>query len=159
MKSALLVLRSLVCVAVPLSVLFVAATVTAYWARLGDRKDAERRVLEFDLVFPTLFAAALLAGLWMSATAAGRKSPPVWAIGLIVVGLVMDWTENLAQLRLLDSTIPLDGGVVNLASTATILKLWTATLVIVGIGAYAVIAVRRGIRRNRTGALSNPLTR
>ena len=105
----------------------------------------EIRTARLDLVLPTLFAAALMAGLWMSVTAAGRTGPPIWAIGLIVVGLVADWTEHLTQLRLLDAKLPLDGGVVKLASTATIVKLWTETLAIVGILGYAVIAARRGI--------------
>ena len=184
MTSALLVLRSLVCVAVPLTVLlgggalmnkasarvfpsegsgeplkplnqrylgYDTAAVTAYFDGLGTGKgkEGERRFLEFDLVFPTVFAAALVAGLWMSAKAAGQRRPPLWAVGLIVIGLVADWTENLTQLRLLDAPLPLDDSVVNQASSATIVKLWTETLVIVVIAAYAVAAVRRGRRLTR----------
>lgn len=89
---------------------------------------AERRFLELDLIFPALYGGALVASLWLSRMALGKSILPFLAVPAVAVTVIADWTENLAQLRVLHACIDarelsLQASAVNLASSATITKL------------------------------------
>lgn len=110
---------------------------------------AERRFLEADLIFPTLYGGALAASLWWLCGRAGWSA--VLPLGVVIVGVVADWTENLVQLELLRQYADagragLEPYLVRTASLATLLKL-------AGVGAgFLLLAVLTGILITRRSA-------
>jgi len=103
--------------------------VAQYWGAINSSgRRAEQRFLELDLVFPTLYGLALAISL-LSASAMLRGSVhAAWFIVPVVVTVVADWIENLVHLDQLRNYIEsgekgLSAGWVQLASTATIVKL------------------------------------
>ena len=132
-----------------------AAAIASYWGGLDpEGKDAERRFLQFDLVFPTLFAAALAASVLAGVRLAGRRFSPAWPLALVAIGLFSDWTENLVQLRLLDDVVKAlvsnpgralmpDPDRATLASIGTMTKLYAEAIVMAVIVVCAVLGLRR----------------
>jgi hypothetical protein len=105
------------------------ADVERHWGAL-DRSalGIERRFLEFDLVFPTLYGAALVGALLLAWLTLGRPFHAGWLFLPVTVTIVADWTENLAQLSQLHSYIckgkdGLQATWIHVASLATTLKL------------------------------------
>lgn len=95
---------------------------------LEDSKvvGAEQKFLQLDVAFPLFYGAALAISLWMAWATLGRPFHPAWLIAPVVVGMLADWTENLAQLRQLDgfrNGAALETTWVHIASAATVLKL------------------------------------
>ena len=111
------------------------------WESLGPTgRQEERRLLELDLVFPFAYGGALAAGLLIAWAGLGRGFSPVFVIGLVVLGMLADWTENLVQLYQLERfgrNEPLQTAWIAIASAATQVKL--ASLAI-AFGALLVLA-------------------
>jgi hypothetical protein len=130
-----------------------AEAIAQYWGGLDHSakettgKEAERRFLRFDLVFPLIFGGVLVVSIFWSANRTGPPFSPLGPILLVVVGTIADWTENLTQLRLLGDFInqsPIDPGLARVASIGTIMKLWTDALAIGCIAIYAFTGGRPG---------------
>jgi hypothetical protein len=105
------------------------AAVKAYWAALkaGEALDAERRMLELDLVFPFFYGAAFASALLCAWVALGRPFQPVWIMAPVIINVVADWTENLiqlCQLKLFTSGAALQPGWIQIASGATMVKIF-----------------------------------
>jgi hypothetical protein len=103
------------------------AAVKSYWGALKDGKalDAERRMLEIDLIFPFLYGAAFAGALLCAWVALGRPFHPVWILAPLFIEVVADWIENLiqlSQLRLFAAEGTLQPGWIQIASVATMLK-------------------------------------
>ena len=96
-----------------------------YWSA-AERKNpgAERRFLEMDLVFPFLYGGALAAGLLIGWALLGRLFSPAWLLAPVVIALIADWTENLAQINQL-GRFPgrLQESCIRIASMATVTKM------------------------------------
>ena len=115
---------------------------------------AERRFLQFDLVFPFLYGAALATSLLMAWVFLGRPFNTVWLVAPVAITLVADWTENLVQLGQLrlyaeGGGAALQNGCIQLASSATITKLLffsgTALFVVALVVVMLVRAIRQGL--------------
>jgi len=117
-----------------------------YWDRVNT--DVERKFLQFDLLFPFLYAGALAASLWMAWTLLGRPCSAAWVLVPVGIAALGDWTENLvqlAQLRRHGAGEPLQAGWMQLASTATSLKLFfTAHAMILLLGMLIAVFLRSG---------------
>jgi len=105
------------------------AAVKTYWGALkdGEALDAERRMLEIDLVFPFFYGAAFAVALLFAWATLGRPFHPVWILAPLFIEVVADWTENLiqlSQLKLFNAGAALQPGSIQIASIATILKVW-----------------------------------
>jgi hypothetical protein len=114
--------------------------VAEHWALLdtpaetaAKRREAERKFLEIDLVFPFFYGGVFLAGLLLAWAWLGRPFAPGWLVAPVAVAAVADWIENLALLGQLRrwtgagggaSGAVLDAGWIGVASAATIVKLW-----------------------------------
>jgi hypothetical protein len=105
------------------------AAVKAYWAALkaGEALDAERRMLEIDLVFPFFYGAAFAVTLLFVWAALGRPFHPVWILAPVFIEVVADWIENLIQLKQLRlfagaGADSIQSGWIQIASIATMLK-------------------------------------
>jgi hypothetical protein len=100
-----------------------------HWSALdAASRTAEQRFLEFDLVFPFLYGAALAASLLIVWAMLGRPFNPVWLIAPVAVTVLADWTENLIQLAQLQRYIhsgsdALQATWIACASAATLVKL------------------------------------
>jgi hypothetical protein len=71
----------------------------AFWS-VGDRTDSERKFLRYDLVYPLYYGAiALAALLWGLALLHWWWVWPGWAVALVLVVVIADWTENTILLR------------------------------------------------------------
>jgi hypothetical protein len=110
-----------------------------FWRALGaDGLIAERRFLEFDLIFPALYGGALTASLlWLALE--GRSWLAIVGLALVVVGVVADWAENLIQLEQLRlysrlGRPGLQPQAVRSASAATAVK-----LIALGSGFFALV--------------------
>jgi len=105
------------------------SAVTRHWGALDDAgRDAMRRFLELDLVFPFLYGAALLTSMLVVWTTIGRPFQPIWLIAPVIITLVADWTENIVQWgqlrRFVDGgEFALQAGWIQMASMATVIKL------------------------------------
>ena len=98
----------------------------------GRYLDMERRFLQFDLLFPVFYGAAMLAGLWLAWHGRPRGDLPAWPALLVALDVAADWTENTLQLRELarfDAGQPLARGTIAVASLATQVKLVAFTTV------------------------------
>jgi hypothetical protein len=100
-----------------------------YWGALKREPgalDAERRMLEIDLVFPFVYGAGFAVSLLLAWAALGRPFHPVWILAPLFIEVVADWIENLIQLgqvRLFaGSEGVLQPGWVQIASVATSVK-------------------------------------
>ena len=105
------------------------AAVKTYWGALkdGEALDAERRMLEIDLVFPFFYGAAFAVALLFAWATLGRPFHPVWILAPLFIEVVADWIENLiqlSQLKLVTAGAALQPGWIQIASIATILKVW-----------------------------------
>jgi hypothetical protein len=100
--------------------------VTRQWGDpAGPAIAVERRLLEIDLVFPFAYGGALAAGLLIAWAGLGRPFNPFWIIGLVALGMLADWTENLVQLAQLNryGVSALQPSWIAVASAATVVKL------------------------------------
>jgi hypothetical protein len=100
-----------------------------YWDALKAEPgalDAERRMLEIDLVFPLVYGAGFAAALMLAWAALGRPFHPVWILTPLFVEVVADWIENLIQLGQVRLFAGSDGvlqpGWIQVASIATSVK-------------------------------------
>jgi hypothetical protein len=100
-----------------------------YWGALKlehGALDAERRMLEIDLVFPFVYGAGFAVALLLAWAALGRPFHPVWIVTPLFVEVVADWIENLIQLRQVrlfsGSEGILQPGWIQIASVATSVK-------------------------------------
>src|SRR6185503_17614925 len=103
--------------------------VEKYWGALKAKPgalDAERRMLEIDLVFPFFYGAAFAVSLLLAWAALGRTFHPAWILAPLFIEVVADWIENLillGQARLFaGSEGVLNSGWIQLASIATSVK-------------------------------------
>lgn len=113
-----------------------------YWNAFKNEIGTEQTFLEMDLVFPFLYGGALAASLLMAWAWLGRAYNPFWILLPLFLTLLADWTENLVQLGQLKrhlAGIGLQDGWIQVASTATALKLsffyasWLALFFLVGL--------------------------
>ncbi|MBA2487120.1 MAG: hypothetical protein H0V35_13710 [Nitrospira sp.] len=78
-------------------------TAKGYWSWLKCAgRQAEKRFLLLDLVFPLFHGGALATSLWWVWATFGRPFHPAWIVAPLAMILTADWTENLihlAQLR------------------------------------------------------------
>lgn len=130
---------------------YSATDVGEYW-RAFDAAGlaAERRMLELDLVFPFAYGGALAAGLLAAWAGLGRGFNPAWIIGLVGIGVLADWTENLVQLAQMerfarDGPQGLQAAWIAVASAATVAKLVSLALASLALVALvvAMLAWRR----------------
>jgi hypothetical protein len=118
--------------------------VKAQWGSLDAAGLAiERRMLELDLLFPFAYGGALAAGLLIVWAGLGRSFSPALPIGVVALGVLADWTENLVQLGQMDrfsrdGPTGLQPAWIAVASFATALKL---TILAVAFAALAVLVV------------------
>jgi hypothetical protein len=125
------------------------AAVKSYWGALkdGEALDAERRMLEIDLIFPFFYGAAFAGALLCAWVALGRPFHPVWIMAPLFIEVVADWIENfiqLSQLRLFKAggEAALQPGWVQIASVATMLKVslfCVSYLLVVGMVGWMLI--------------------
>lgn len=103
--------------------------VDRHWSALDDRaRESERLFLQLDLIFPILYGAALLAGLWMAWSALGRPFHIAWIATPVLATVAADWCENAIQLTQLrrfaeSGAAGLQPAWIQIASAATIVKL------------------------------------
>ena len=100
-------------------------------------------------MFPFAYGGALAAGLLIAWAGLGRGFSPVWVIGLLVLGMLADWTENLVQLHQLarfEQNRDLQPLWIAIASVATRVKL--ASL---AIGFLALLALAGALPFLRRG--------
>ena len=100
-----------------------------YWGALKAKPgalDAERRMLEIDLVFPFAYGAGFAVALLLAWAALGKTFHPVWILAPLFIEVVADWIENLIQLRQVRLFAGKEGvlepGWVQIASVATSVK-------------------------------------
>lgn len=119
-----------------------AATAKARWDTLRAHKleGMEREVLLLDLGFPVLYGAAFATALLIAHRALDWQLGTAMLLAPVALGVAADWAENAIQLTQLDRT-PIDPGWIQVAATATLLKL--GGLAIAGavclFGAYALV--------------------
>lgn len=78
-------------------------TVGRYLSDLGSGLlPVEQRFLKWDLLFPLLYGAGLLAGLVIAWNAMGRPFSAGWLALPVGLTIVADWTENVIQLHQID---------------------------------------------------------
>ena len=100
--------------------------VARHWGVLDDRAlKSERRFLELDLIFPTLYGAALSLALWKTAR---TSFSPFWILLPVATIMISDWTENLIHLSQLHLFMErgangLQPERIQIASVATTVKL------------------------------------
>lgn len=102
--------------------------VTGQWKLLGELRPQHERFLEYDLIFPFFYAGAFAVSLLVGWTLLGRPCQPFWALLPALLMAVADWTENLihlGQLRRFVESGDVSAGWIALASSATVLKLWS----------------------------------
>ena len=121
-----------------------------YWDALNQAEvlPVESRLLKLDLIFPILYGGALLTSILAAWSALGR--PQYWNLAVIPVWLAIlaDWTENSVLLYLLRSYISnrsasLHSGLVQIASTATLLK-----FIFIGLSVVALFSLVGKFLRN-----------
>jgi hypothetical protein len=127
-----------------------ARDVAAHWIALredADARAAERRFLVADLIFPVFYGGALAAGLVAVWSASGRPFAVIWLLLPVLLGVFADWTENLMQLAQLkryasSGSDGLQSGWIQVASAATVSKLFTLGLSFFALFVMAVIMAR-----------------
>jgi len=103
--------------------------VSRHWGALDtNARTIEQRFLEMDVVFPFLYGAALASALLFAWGALGRPFHPMWLLTPIAITIVADWIENLVHMKQLKVYAEsgkggLEAGWIQIASTATIMKL------------------------------------
>ena len=99
-----------------------------YWKSLGsDGLHAEQRLLQLDLAFPLFMGAALAFSLVMAWDSLSRPFNLAWLLLPVLLAVLADWAENLAQLNQIKSYLTsgeegLQERLIRIASTATMLK-------------------------------------
>jgi len=112
--------------------------VSEYWIKLGPSgRAAEMRFLRMDLLYPILYCAALALGLFIAWERLGFKISILPLLLIVLFILFSDLTENLIHINQLENVIENESYVlrpllIQIASLATILKLWL--LVALGTG-------------------------
>lgn len=123
----------------------------AHWRQLKDGQlDAERRFLEIDLVYPFLYGGAILAGLLLGRAWLGSPFEALWLVLPVALTAVADWVENLVQLGQLQrfraaGAEAIDGGWIQLASIATVVKIWTLLALIAALALTALAVALRPV--------------
>ncbi|MBT3315009.1 MAG: hypothetical protein HN390_10390 [Anaerolineae bacterium] len=108
-----------------------------FWEWLEvDGRDAERCFLLADLAFPFAYGAGLLTGLFLAWTWANRPFANGWLMAPVAITVIADWTENLIQLGQLSrftESVPMQDAWIQVASTATSIKLifFVMTLILI----------------------------
>jgi hypothetical protein len=103
--------------------------VTRYWNAFdATALNAERFILELDLVFPFFYGAAFGISLLLTWAMIGRPFSPLWIIVPVAITILADWTENLIQLHQLKQyrehgAVALQANLIQIASLATCTKL------------------------------------
>ena len=120
-----------------------------YWGALKREPgglDAERRMLEIDLVFPFFYGAGFAVSLLLAWAALGRPFHPVWILAPLFIEVVADWIENLIQLRQVGLFAGSDGvlqpGWIQIASVATSVKValfCISYLLVVGLVGWMIV--------------------
>lgn len=104
--------------------------VKAYWHWLKPAgREAERKFLTLDLLFPFFYGGALAASLSWVWMALEQPFHPAWIVAPLVMIMLADWLENLIQLAQLRHYVSSDeqyvqGVWIQLSSCATLIKLW-----------------------------------
>lgn len=111
---------------------------------------AERRFLQYDLLFPLFYGGALCIALWLAWSDLGRPFAPAWLLGPVLLGVVADWVENLVHLDQLgrytrEGAGALSRGWIQLASWATSLKLVLIGVAFLLLAALALWLVMRTV--------------
>ena len=127
--------------------------VKTYWGALHEkdkRMDVEQRMLEIDLLFPFFYGAAFAAALLCAWVGLDRPFHPVWILAPLFVEVVADWIENLIQLGQLrlfvGNEAALQPGWIQIASIATIVKVWLfylSYLLVVGLVVWLIVRAVR----------------
>jgi hypothetical protein len=126
--------------------------VRQYWGALdGVGREAERRSLELDLIFPFLYMGALATSLLIAWAMLGRFINPAWILGLAALTMLADWTENLVQLAQLrryarEGADALQGGWIGIASAATTMKLVGSGIASLALLALVAIILFRAVK-------------
>lgn len=130
-----------------------AEAVAAHWKTFSaPRMEAEKRFLKLDLAFPFLYGGALLASLLLARAWIGRPFGAHWLVILVGIVVIADWIENSVQLGQLDrwsqagtkaSVSALQAGWIQVASFATIVKLWGFLGAFTGLFALAILVAIR----------------
>jgi len=117
-----------------------------YWE--CTNRDVERKFLRLDLLFPFLYGGALAASLWLAWSLLGRPCSSAWVLVPVGIAVLGDWTENLVQLAQLRRHVAgetVQAGWIQLASTATSVKLFfTAHAMILLLGMLIAVFLRPG---------------
>jgi hypothetical protein len=118
----------------------------AYWTWLGPQgREAERRFLEADLVFPFFYGGALLFSLLYLWAGLGRPFDATWLVAPVAITVIADWIENLVHLRQLGHFVRnevVQPGAMQLATLATSTKLvmfWVATGLVVALCGWLLV--------------------
>jgi hypothetical protein len=118
----------------------------AYWTWLGpEGREAERRFLEADLVFPFFYGGALLFSLLYLWAGLGRPFDAAWLVAPVAITVLADWIENVVHLRQLGSFVrneAVQPGWIQVATLATSTKLvffWLATAIVVGLCGWLLV--------------------
>ncbi len=115
-----------------------------FWAKLGEvGRQAEKRFLLLDLVFPLFYGGALAASLWWIWVTLGRPFHPAWIVAPLAMILTADWMENLIQLTQLRRYVSSNEGRIQdlwiqISSCATIIKLWLTSGLYVSLAGLVV---------------------
>lgn len=105
-------------------------TVKSYWCWLTpEGREAERKFLALDLLFPFFYGGALAASQWWVWMVLERPFHPAWIVAPLVMIMIADWLENLIQLAQLRHYVSsneqdVQGLWIQVSSCATIVKLW-----------------------------------
>jgi len=122
------------------------------WEKLANSKslETEKHFLELDLVYPFLYGGALAFSLFMAWAALGGTFNAARVLPPVLIMVLMDVTENIAQLHemkrfMADHAVTLNANWIRIASFATTFKwlfVWGVSLyllVLVGLMLYRAI--------------------
>ena len=133
------------------------------WPHLScDSRWTEKQLRGLDLLFTLAYGGIIAAGLWWVWTTAGNPFHPAWIIAPLAVIMTSDWTDHLIHLPQLRHYVPsneerLETLVIQIASYATVIKLWFTLGLYVSLAGLAVrVIVRLSDRRLGVVAQDNP---
>lgn len=132
-----------------------AAEAKTYWDALRDEgRKAEIRLLQFDLLFPLLYGAALAFSVMTLWSALDIRTSMAWFLVPVIAAVITDWIETailLQQVKNFDSTGTFDAGQIQVASIATIAKSISIALSALLIISFAVMLLSRDRGPEKTG--------
>jgi hypothetical protein len=135
-----------------------ADAVARHWGALKDDQRAlrsQRLFLQLDLFFPLFYGGALAVSLWRVWTVMDERFSRIWLFAPLIVTMVADWTENLAQLSQLRrfvevGTTGLQPEWIQVASIATTIKVLFFFVTVV---LLIVLAYRNAVHRTKLPAI------